>query len=78
MDKGGERAVKLGPSLILVTSIAVFLQLLLGGLLTFNFITSDIHIVGGIAVFALVIAITVVALVSRPRCKPVLSSRLSG
>jgi heme A synthase len=65
--------VKLGPSLILITSIAVFLQLLLGGLLTFNFISSDIHIVGGLAVFALAIATTVAALVSKPRYKPILS-----
>jgi heme A synthase len=65
--------VKLGPSLILITSIAVFLQLLLGGLLTFNFINSDIHIAGGLAVFALVIATTIAALISKPRYKPVLN-----
>jgi heme A synthase len=46
---------------------------MLGGLLTFNFISPDIHILGGIAVLLLVVATTIAALVSKPRYKPVLN-----
>jgi len=61
------------PRLILfrVTSLVVFLQLLLGGLLTFNFISPELHIINGFIVFGLAVATLVVSLVSKPSFKPV-------
>ena len=56
---------KLLSNLLRITSIIVFVQLLLGGLLTFDFSTPTIHIIVGFIVFALAIATMVVAL--RPK-----------
>jgi hypothetical protein len=49
-----------------ITSTVVFLQLLLGGLLTFNFITPLVHIVTGLAVLILAIVTMALVLVSGP------------
>jgi heme A synthase len=57
--------MKAVPSLFRITSIVIFVQLLLGGLLTFNFITPTIHIIVGFIVFGLAIATMVVALRSK-------------
>jgi heme A synthase len=62
--------MKAGPLLFRVTAGVVFLQLLLGGLLTFNFISAAPHIVTGFIVFILAIATMVVALVSKPSFRP--------
>ena len=48
----------------------IFLQLLLGGLLTFDFITPTFHIVTGLAVFVLAIATMVATLVAKPSFRP--------
>jgi heme A synthase len=56
---------KLLANLFRITSIAIFIQLLLGGLLTFDFITPMFHIVTGFIVFALAILTMVVALRSK-------------
>ena len=56
---------KLLSNLFRITSIAIFIQLLLGGLLTFDFITPTAHIIVGLIVFALSIATMVAALRSK-------------
>jgi uncharacterized membrane protein len=53
---------KLLSNLFRITSIVIFVQLLLGGLLTFNFITPVVHILVGFIVFALAFATMLVAL----------------
>lgn len=53
------------------TAIAVFLQLLLGGLLTFGFVPASPHIILGFLVLILAIAGMIVALVSKPSFRPV-------
>ncbi len=53
-----------------MTAIAVFLQLLLGGLLTFGFIPPELHVINGFIVFGLAIATLVVSLVSKPPFRP--------
>lgn len=50
-----------------VTGIAVFLQLALGGLLTFGFIDPLVHIVMGAIVFVLVIVTLAIVFGLRPR-----------
>jgi heme A synthase len=50
----------------------VFLQLMIGGLLTFNFISAGIHIVMGIIVFLLAIVTMIATMVVKPRIKSLL------
>ena len=52
--------MKVVPNLFRITSIVIFIQLLLGGLLTFNFIDPAVHIITGIIVIALAIATMIV------------------
>ncbi len=49
----------------------VFFQLLLGGLLTYDFISPAPHIVLGFVVFILAIATMVASLVAKPSSRPV-------
>jgi len=63
--------VKAGILLLRTTAVAVFLQLLLGGLLTFDFASAAPHIVLGFVVLALAIASMVVALRSKPPFRPI-------
>jgi heme A synthase len=60
-----------GPVLFRVTAAVVFLQMLVGGLLTFNFIDPQPHIIIGFIVFILAIATVTVTLVSKPSFRPV-------
>src|SRR5947209_20535593 len=53
-----------------VTSLLVFLQIALGGLLTFSFITALPHIITGFAVLALAIATLVMAQPLKPPFRP--------
>lgn len=53
-----------------VTSILVFLQIALGGLLTFNFITPLPHIITGFAVLAFAIATLIIAQTLKPPFRP--------
>src|SRR5256712_12809795 len=53
-----------------ITSIVVFLQIALGGLLTFRFITSLPHIITGFAVLAFAIVTLVVAQTLKPPFRP--------
>jgi heme A synthase len=50
----------------------IFLQLLLGGLLTFNFINAAVHIVVGILTLIFSIATMMVVVVSKPRLQSLL------
>src|SRR5579872_1962484 len=63
--------MKTGPALFRVTTGVIFLQLLLGGLLTFDFISAAPHIILGFVVFILAIATMILAIVSKPVFKPV-------
>lgn len=65
--------MKAGPLLFRITGVAVFLQILLGGLLTFDFISPAPHIVVGLLVFVLAIATMVLAFVAKPSFKPPLA-----
>jgi heme A synthase len=69
---------KLLSNLFRITSIVIFAQLLLGGLLTFNFITPVIHIIVGFIVFALAIATMIVALRSKNAQERVLRMMSTG
>jgi heme A synthase len=62
--------MKAAPLLFRLTAIVVFIQLLLGGLLTFAFITALPHIIVGFAVFILAIATMLVSLFAKPSFKP--------
>ena len=62
--------MKVLPNLFRITSLVIFLQLLLGGLLTFGFITPTAHIVTGFIVFILAIATMILVLVSKPSFRP--------
>lgn len=62
--------MKTGLVLFRVTGAVLGLQLLLGGLLTFGFISSAAHIVTGLVLFALAIATMAVWLTSKPAFKP--------
>ena len=53
-----------------ITAIVLAVQLLLGGLLTFGFITASVHIVVGFVLFILAIVTMVYAFVSKPAFKP--------
>ena len=50
----------------------IFFQLLLGGLLTFNFISVGVHIVIGIITLILAFATMIVAIFSKPRPRSLL------
>jgi heme A synthase len=54
------------------TAIMIFLQIALGGLLTFNFITPLPHIITGFVVLGFAIATMAIAVSARPRFKPLL------
>jgi heme A synthase len=62
--------MKAGPLVFRVTAVAVFLQLLLGGLLTFDFVSAAPHIILGFLVFILAIAAMALAWTSKPAFKP--------
>jgi hypothetical protein len=59
-----------GPLLFRVTGAVLGLELLLGGLLTFGFISPEAHIINGFILFVLAIATMVVWLVSKPSFRP--------
>jgi heme A synthase len=61
--------MKLVPNLFRITSLVVFLQLLLGGLLTFGFIAPTAHIITGFVVFILAIA-TMILVFVKPSFSP--------
>ncbi|MFI5421395.1 MAG: hypothetical protein ACHQ1H_10555 [Nitrososphaerales archaeon] len=63
--------MKAGPMLFRVTAAAVFIQLVLGGLLTFDFISAAPHIITGFIVFILAIVTMVLAITSKPVFKPI-------
>ncbi|MDA4117419.1 MAG: hypothetical protein OK455_03645 [Thaumarchaeota archaeon] len=62
--------MRVGPLLFRVTAIVVFLQLLLGGLLTFDFVSAAPHIILGFLVFILAIATMIATFVSKPSFRP--------
>jgi hypothetical protein len=62
--------MKAAPLLFRLTGIVVLIQLLLGGLLTFAFITALPHIIVGFAVFILAIATMIVSLMAKPSFRP--------
>lgn len=51
--------------LFAILTAGIFVQLLLGGLLTFNFITPPVHIVVGFAIFAISIAAMIFVFVEK-------------
>jgi hypothetical protein len=63
--------MKAGPALFRATAAVVFLQLLLGGLLTFSYITATPHIITGFAVLILAIVTMILAIISKPVFKPI-------
>jgi len=63
--------MRAGPLLLRLTSAVLGLQLLLGGLLTFGFISSEAHIVVGFALFILSIATMAAWLAAKPSFRPV-------
>jgi len=67
--------MKTGALLFRLTAIVVFLQIALGGLLTFNFISPAPHIVVGFLVLILALSTMVFALIAKPPFKP--AQRLS-
>ena len=62
--------MKAAPFLFRLTGIVVFVQLLLGGLLTFDFINALPHIIVGFAVFILAIATMIASFVAKPSFRP--------
>ena len=62
--------MKAAPFLFRLTGIVVFLQLLLGGLLTFGFISLLPHIIVGFGVFIIAIATMIASSVAKPSFKP--------
>lgn len=58
------------PLLFRATFIVIFLELMLGGLLTFDFISPASHIILGFIVFVLAIATLLLSMVSKPSFKP--------
>ena len=52
-----------------ITAVVVFVQLLLGGLLTFNFIDPGVHIMIGLAVFVLAIVTMILSLITKPKIR---------
>ncbi len=62
--------MKAAPLLFRLTGIVVFVQLLLGGLLTFAFISALPHIIVGFAVFILAIGTMIASLIAKPSFRP--------
>jgi heme A synthase len=62
--------MRAGPLLFRITGIVVFIQLAVGGLLTFDFISAAPHIIVGFIVLALAVATMVVVWVSKPAFRP--------
>jgi len=62
--------MRAGPILFRVTSAVLGLQLLLGGLLTFGFISVEAHEVAGFVLFILAIATMAVWLTTKPSFRP--------
>jgi hypothetical protein len=62
--------MKAPPILFRLTGLVVFVQLLLGGLLTFGFISVLPHIIVGLAVFILATSTMIVSLVAKPSFRP--------
>jgi len=62
--------MKTGVLLFRLTAGVVFVELLLGGLLTFSFISAAPHIIVGFAVLILAIITMVVSIVSKPPFRP--------
>jgi heme A synthase len=62
--------MKPAPFLFRLTGIVVFIQLLLGGLLTFAFISALPHIIVGFAVFILAIGTMIASLMAKPSFRP--------
>jgi heme A synthase len=61
--------LNIGSLLFRITTAAVFFQLLLGGLLTFDFISPGPHIITGVIVFFLAVATMIVSLVIKPKSR---------
>jgi uncharacterized membrane protein (UPF0182 family) len=57
-------------TLFRITGAVVFIQLLLGGLLTFNFIDPTFHIATGVIVFLVALVTMIAALASKPVFAP--------
>src|SRR5579872_3933943 len=64
-------AMKAGPVLFRMTAIVIFIQLAIGGLLTFDFINATAHIITGFIVFILAIVTMILAITSKPVFKPI-------
>jgi heme A synthase len=62
--------MKVGPVLIRITAVVVVLQLLLGGLVTFNFMDPVPHLINGFIVLILAIATMAASVVSKPSYRP--------
>jgi heme A synthase len=62
--------MRAGPLFLRVTSAVLGLQLLLGGLLTFGFISSEAHIVTGFILLILAVATMAVWLATKPAFRP--------
>jgi len=62
--------MRAGPLLFRITGIVVFIQLALGGLLTFDFVPAAPHIVVGFLVFALAITTMLAVWMSKPAFRP--------
>ena len=54
-----------------LTAIAVFIQIALGGLVTFEFVPPEIHMIVGFAVLAMAIVSAYLALTRRPAFRPI-------
>jgi heme A synthase len=63
--------MKVGALLFYITAVVIFLQIALGGLLTFTFISAAPHVIFGFVIFIVAIATMIVSLVSKPSFKPV-------
>jgi len=60
-----------GVMLFRIIAGLIFLQIALGGLLTFGFISAAIHVVFGLIVFAAAVAALVMTMVSKPAFRPI-------
>ena len=63
--------VKVGSALMRVTGIMLGLQLILGGLVTFNLINPEPHVIVGFLLFAVAVATMIFVMLSRPSFRPV-------
>ncbi len=73
----GTGRVRLVAVLFGIMTADVFLQLLLGGLLTFGFLDPHVHILSGFILLFLAIATMIVSIVSKPRVKTLLPISIS-